>query len=74
MNSTMIAIYSSAIIDTIILCLEKFVTAMKERLERHAPNNAVCFPFVCSPFLLCSSFRCAVKPKKHIQARYPFNL
>lgn len=41
-NLNTIAIYSSAIIDTfIILCPEKFITAMKERSNSTPPNNAV---------------------------------
>ena len=39
-NLNTIAIYSSAIIDTsIILCLEKFVTAMKERSNSTPPQQ-----------------------------------
>lgn len=39
-NLNTIAIYSSAIIDTsIILCLEKFVTAMKERSNGTSPQQ-----------------------------------
>ena len=50
-NLNTIAIYSSAIIDTsIILCLEKFVTAMKERSNGTPPQQrrllSICLPAV----------------------------
>ena len=70
-NLNTIAIYSSAIIDTpIILCLEKFVTAMKERSNSTPPPTTPSdFHLPAPRFCVAVRFRCAVKPKTHIPSR-----
>ena len=70
-NLNTIAIYSSAIIDTsIILCLEKFVTAMKERSNSTPPPTTPSdFHLPARRFCVAVRFRCAVKPKTHIPGR-----
>lgn len=70
-NLNAIAIYSSAIIDTsIILCLEKFVTAMKERSNSTPPPTTPSdFHLPARRFCVAVRFRCAVKPKTHIPSR-----
>ncbi|MCI6540924.1 MAG: hypothetical protein MR460_12420 [Bilophila wadsworthia] len=69
-NLNTIAIYSSAIIDTpIILCLEKFVTAMKERSNSPPPTTPSDFHLPAPRFCVAVRFRCAVKPKTHIPSR-----
>lgn len=76
-NLNTIAIYSSAIIDTsIILCLEKFVTAMKERSNgTPPPTTPSAFHLSARRFCVAVRFRCAVKPKKtHPRPVIPFNL
>ena len=69
-NLNTIAIYSSAIIDTpIILCLEKFVTAMKERSNSPPPTPPSDSHLPAPRFCVAVRFRCAVKPKTHIPRR-----